>query len=307
MNISVIIVTHNGLKWIEECINSILHSKIAVSIIVIDNCSSDNTLRSLKQFSDVKIIRQNENLGFGAANNIGISYALQKGADYCFLMNQDVYLDSNTISNLIQIHIKNADYGILSPIHLNGKGNTLDENFSNYIKKNDNLLSDIILYNYKSKVYEVPFVNAAAWLVSRELFEKIGGFDPIFFHYGEDNNLCQRAIYHGFKIGIVPEVFMRHDRGNRKSIEVKEFSKKYYFNYEMYLKEFYADINFGSIKKIFKLEKKKYLLKVFFNLVNFNNVNSNGFLKQYKLIDKVYKKIKLSRGINARTGSHYLG
>ncbi|MCX5900139.1 MAG: glycosyltransferase, partial [Proteobacteria bacterium] len=73
------------------------------------------------------------------------------------------------------------------------------------------------------KIYDVPFVNAAAWLMRRSLLETVGGFDPIFFMYGEDNDYCVRARHHGFKIGITPEarIFHRHGAASGPSSSVK--------------------------------------------------------------------------------------
>jgi GT2 family glycosyltransferase len=85
--IYTIIVTYNGMKWIEECLNSILNSSIPVFIIVVDNYSTDGTIKFIKEnFSKIILLQQNENLGFGKANNIGISYALKHNADFVFFI-----------------------------------------------------------------------------------------------------------------------------------------------------------------------------------------------------------------------------
>ena len=76
---------------------------------------------------------QNKNIGFGKANNIGISLAMKKGADYVFLLNQDAWVEDKTLEKLINIHRKQPKFGIVSPMHLNGKGDELDYNFSKFI------------------------------------------------------------------------------------------------------------------------------------------------------------------------------
>jgi GT2 family glycosyltransferase len=131
-------------------------------------------------------------------------------------MNQDVYITPETINQLVKIAKKNPDFGILSPIHLNGNGSELDFGFSNYIVplKCEKLYSDIFLQNL-APLYELPFVNAAAWLLTRKCIEKVGGFSPSFYHYGEDDNYCQRVLFHSLKIGIVPEAVIFHDREKR--------------------------------------------------------------------------------------------
>ena len=136
INVYIIIVTYNGMQWLSKCLSSCVGNHI----IVVDNNSSDETVRYLRSnHPDIILLEQSQNLGFVAANNIGMSYALKNKADYVFLLNQDAYLQVDTISKLIDVYKENTEFGILSPIHLNGNGSKLDRNFSNYIKINNTL------------------------------------------------------------------------------------------------------------------------------------------------------------------------
>jgi GT2 family glycosyltransferase len=219
MKVIVVIVSYNPLQWIEKCLDSLKSSSFLIETIVVDNNSSDGSQEIIKKYyPEVKLILSNENLGFGRANNIGIKKAYESGADYVFLLNQDAWIEFDTIKKLIEGHKKKPQYGILSPVHLNGKGDALDYNFSLYVNplKCKNLYSDIYLKNYEESIYEVEFVNAAAWLISRECIERVGGFNPSFFHYGEDNNYIQRANYYKLKVGVLPNCNIYHDRENRK-------------------------------------------------------------------------------------------
>jgi len=133
--VRIIIVTYNAMPWLFKC----LESTKPFSVVVIDNNSTDETVRFIKEnYPSITILAQKENLGFGQANNIGMSYALKHGADYVFLLNQDAYLENDTIEKLIEVHRKDENFGVLSPIHLNGKGDRLDQNFSNYLNYNAN-------------------------------------------------------------------------------------------------------------------------------------------------------------------------
>jgi GT2 family glycosyltransferase len=114
--------------------------------------------------------------------------------------------------------VGNPQLGIVSPIHLNGKGKAIDLYFSKYLGESDTkgFLTNIILKSVPFRPYiKTNFVNAAAWLISRECIIKTGGFDPIFFHYGEDRNYSQRVLFWGFEIGIVTRAFIFHDREER--------------------------------------------------------------------------------------------
>jgi GT2 family glycosyltransferase len=276
MNIYVVIVTYNGEKWISRCLNSLTKYKI----IVIDNNSQDDTLNIIESnFKDVGLIKSDKNIGFGAANNIGIKQALNKGADYIFLINQDVYVKPDTISNLISLHQKNPNYGIISPIHLDGKGEQIDYNFSTYLNANncENFLSDLYLKKTK-EIYHTAFINAACWMISKDCLQKVGLFDDLFFHYGEDRNYCQRVIYHGFKIGIYASETILHDRENRKSVHPDFKGLRHYLNETTVT---LTDIRKSTFRKDFN--------RVF--LLNFLNLLGSIFLLNTKKIKERCKII----------------
>ena len=85
-NVFAIIVTHNGERWIKDTIRSLLKSKYSCSIVVIDNGSSDKTLKILSLFKKIKLIENHLNLGFGQANNIGIKYSQKKKSRLYFFV-----------------------------------------------------------------------------------------------------------------------------------------------------------------------------------------------------------------------------
>ena len=170
LKVKVVIVTHNGMKWIDTCLKSLLNSSIPVSIIVVDNCSSDSTIEFIKaNFQDVSLLEQNKNIGFGKANNIGISLAMKKGADYVFLLNQDAWVEDKTLEKLVQAHQKEQVFGIVSPMHLNGKGDALDYNFSKFIE-------DELTINKNKKtilnttIFHVFFITYSFFIVFSILF-----------------------------------------------------------------------------------------------------------------------------------------
>ena len=307
IEVFIIVVTYNSLPWIETCLRSCGDYKI----VIVDNNSSDQTISHIQShFPKVHLLPQSKNLGFGQANNLGISYALKQGAEYIFLLNQDAYLQEGCIDILIEIHKKNTSYGILSPIHLNGQGNRLDRNFSNYVNyaANPDFYSDFILKKPLREIYEVPFVNAAGWLLSRDILEKVGGFDPIFFHYGEDDNYCQRARFHDFKIGVVPTVFLYHDREDRPKVvsENKQQQKEAAFKQlERKLKTKWGDINLENMEGLEKMlfRKQKQRIKA---MLKFQMTNYKQLTKEIKLIRRVKSDLLESRERNKNSPGPYL-
>lgn len=297
--VKIIIVTYNGMKWLDKCLNSCKK----YDTIVVDNNSSDGTTDFIiRKYPEVKLLCQNHNLGFGKANNLGISYAIETGVDYVFLLNQDAYLKKDVIDVLVKMHKSNTSYGVLSPMHLNGDENKLDKGFASYLFKNEDFIFHAVNGSLNS-IYNLPFVNAASWLLPVSTIMTIGGFDPIFFHYGEDDNYCQRVRYHGLKIGVVPSVFICHDREFRKNkTEFKERLRRK--EAQLYVK--WADPNslnyIEDVKKYFKglrNRKIKSILKLDFGLFR-------ECLTEKVLVKQVFVRVKKSIGINKVKGSHYI-
>lgn len=209
-----IIVTYNAMKWLDKCIKSLQESSEPVNIIAVDNGSTDGTQKHLKlNYPFVKLIELETNRGFGQANNIGFKEAIKLQAEYLFLLNQDVWIEQNTIKNLIDAHKENKHFGIISPMHWNGTEDGLEIKFNEYINPYDtpDLLSDLIGQKKLKSIYETKFVNAAAWLIYKECVFFVGGFDPLFYHYGEDEDYARRALFKGWKIGITPASRIFHD------------------------------------------------------------------------------------------------
>ncbi|MFA7470917.1 MAG: glycosyltransferase family 2 protein [Weeksellaceae bacterium] len=273
MKIHTVIVTYNATRnnWIRKCLASLESSTVQSEIIVIDNASTDQTTEIIKkEFPKIKLIESQVNSGFGKANNIGISEALKSDTDFVFLLNQDAWVEPDTIEKLRNAADKSPDFGIISPIHLNGNGNTLDFNFSKQIAPSScpMLYSDFVLGKVENKVYETKFVCAAAWLVSKECLRKVGGFNPTFYHYAEDDNYVHRLHYKGLKIGIYPQTKIYHDRQEREK---------------------------SSFDSREELMKRSLLLKVsnpnlYHSLKNELNILKNKRWKARLLNDKIYQK-----------------
>ena len=215
----IIIVTYNGSKWLNKCLQSLQQSVLPVSVIAVDNASTDNSVAILEQFSFVEVVQSQTNLGFGKANNIGIKKALERNFDYYFLLNQDTWVEPDAIQNLVAIASQNEEFGIVSPMHFSSNETSLDANFKMYWKRKTNSISEI--------VDEVLFVNAAAWLLPRKVLEKVGYFEQLFNHYGEDRNYADRVHYHDFKIVVVKNSKIVHDRTITRNFQKDVKQSKY--------------------------------------------------------------------------------
>lgn len=181
-------------------------------VIVVDNNSTDNTKKIIKEkFQQVRLIENTENLGFGKANNIGLRMAYNDDADFFFLLNQDAWVEKNTIQVLVEKLKENKDYGIISPMQFFDM-NSLDKKFKSYISRSNLKNWNNLTKEEVERIYQVGFVNAAVWMMSRKCVETVGIFAPVFSHYGEDQNFCHRCKFHRLKVGVTPGARAFHER-----------------------------------------------------------------------------------------------
>lgn len=269
-NVYVIIVTYNGEKWIKKCLDSIMCSTMDINIIVVDNASIDDTARIIYSYDkNVKFIPLSHNIGFGQANNVGLKYALTNNADYVLLLNQDAIISNDMLSCLIKVSEQYPEYGILSPMHYNYEGTRLDPGFIRYCPPD--LLNDAFANNIK-EIYDTKMVNAAVWFLKGEVLHSVGGFDPLFFHGGEDEDYVQRAIYFGYRIGIVSRSKAYHSHesfGYNHEFTIAEKSNYQYNRFILDLKN--PENNFFGVLL-------DYIIKLLFSVIGnivmfrFNNV-----------------------------------
>ncbi len=228
MKIYAIIVTYNAMYrgWIDRCMESLQSGTVPISPIIVDNCSTDGTRKHVpSKYPDAIWLPQEKNLGFGQANNVGIRYAIANNADYVLLLNQDASLSPDAIETMLKI---SDGKSLLSPLHLNGDGTHLDYMFRGSIRDNWELQDDLLVRKNLEPFYYTGEICAACWFMPIGLIKIIGGFNPLFFHYSEDNNFYNRMAYHGIKTILVPNVFMYHDRkvvGNTKAYNNKHLRR----------------------------------------------------------------------------------
>ena len=296
----VIIVTYNGLQWYDRCFGSLRQSEIPLEIVVVDNASSDGSCDYLRQhFPEVVLLPQDKNLGFGQANNLGLRYAVDHGADFVFLLNQDAWMEPATVKNLIQVYYNHPEYGILSPIHLTADKKHIEplllQRIVDHNTTDPMLVNDLYLGTMK-EVYDTKYVNAAAWLLPRTTVEKVGGFDPVFFHYGEDDNYINRVLFHGMKIGICPNERVVHDMRLDRPL------------YDTRAHEILMLIDYTNLNVEHHVEKdiRSHRRKAVTSFVRGRSAAYRNHLANLRLLRKYREAIRNSIDTNRQLGPHWL-
>ncbi len=302
MKLFVIIVTYKGQQWYDRCFTSLRESTIPVQTVVVDNASNDGTAEYIKEhYPEIHLIESKENLGFGRANNIGMRYALENGCDYVFLLNQDAWVEADTLEKLVDIHLKHSEYGILSPIHLNAEKTGMEKGLVKCLddsRVTDKALFEDLYFGRLKEVYDTRYVNAAAWLLPRKTLETVGGFDPIFSHYGEDDNYLHRVKYHKMKTGICPMCVAVHDTVRRISSTDKKVQTK-----DSVLLAEVTDINSQvSVGRLCFYHFRKALSK----LLLLNTSQAKSHWQDCCFLRKNAKAIKYSRRVNVLSGRNWL-
>jgi len=209
-SVSAIIVNYKSGAYAAECIRSLLDQKYdSLEIIVVDNASGDGSVDLLRSaFGNViTLIESPDNLGFGQANNLAASHA--KG-DYLLLVNPDArLLDNAFISTLVSFLEQQPAIGIAGPeIHEPSK--------QKYVLPKKKYPSEGRLKN-RDALKRLPgsyaWILGACMCLKRSLYEQIGGFDPDFFLYGEDTDICLRVRKAGYQVGYCEAAKLTHVGG----------------------------------------------------------------------------------------------
>jgi len=217
--ISLIILSWNTKNLLRNCLKSVIsQSKLSLSemeIIVVDNASTDGSQEMVsKEFPEVKLIKNKQNLGYAKGNNLGVRAA---SADFLMILNSDTLIKPGSIEKLIDFLEASPGLSIVGPRLLNSDG-TPQANCGRFP---DLWVSAVMLFKehfggsrlvrYSPSVSgEVDWLMGAAFLARKKVFEKIGGFDEKIFMYMEEVEWFYRAKQAGFKAYFLKEAEIVH-------------------------------------------------------------------------------------------------
>jgi N-acetylglucosaminyl-diphospho-decaprenol L-rhamnosyltransferase len=298
----VVIVTYNGAKWINRCLESIKCSSINAKVIIVDNDSKDDTQSIITtKFPLYTLIQNKKNVGFGEANNIGIRYALQNGADYVALLNQDAWLHENALELLLTTSEKYSEYGILSPMFYSYDGNSLDPFLVKYIYPTNIKLASDVFFQGGQDVYEVGLMPAAMWFLKKEAVIEVGGFDPLFFMYGEDNDLWERFKFRSWKVGIATKPVVYHYYPSTENYHLHKMIWKAYAKNVLMLKSAKNSFLHNCIGLLRKYVAESFDLFIYFKFKELYVLN-----KSYGQTLINISRIKKHRNISERCKGAFL-
>lgn len=232
--IAIVILNWNGTKDTNQCLESIekcqmfRQRRIKCQIVVVDNGSREKfKVQSEKLKVEVKIIRNEENLGFAGGNNVGIRFALKHGVDYVLILNNDTIVSKNLVEELVKVADSNEKIGIAAPkiyfapgFEFHKDRYTKDEQgkviwYAGGEMDLDNVLGhhrgvDEVDTGQFDEISPTDFASGCCLLIKKEVLERVGMFDEAYFLYYEDSDLCQRVKGKGYRILFVPSAIIWH-------------------------------------------------------------------------------------------------
>lgn len=206
---SVIIVTYNSKPFLDACLNSVLIQDYPHEIILVDNCSNDETVSYvIEHFPTVKVIKNLSNTGYGAGNNLGVLYSQGK---FIVILNPDTIVHERWLSALI-LPLECRNKSITTPKVLTYEGFTINTcgNINHFTGLNFTRGLGLSPDKYPDPI-STGGISGACFAMKKCDYEILGGFDEAFFMYNEDSDLSWRAYQSGYSINYIPNSVLRHN------------------------------------------------------------------------------------------------
>jgi len=221
-HVGAVIVTWNSAATIDRCLASIPES---VPVVVVDNGSSDDT-RARVEASRATLLTPDRNLGFGQGCNLGATHL--EGRDI-LLLNPDAALDTGAIETLAHALAVSPGLGMVGPLIRDTEG-SVELSWGD----DPTLLAEWRRKQAHQRPQRAPdapcmvdWVTGGCCLIRRAAWDRVGGFDPGYFLYFEDLDLCRRIRQVGYQVGFEPRASADHARGS-SSKQIGTLVETYY-------------------------------------------------------------------------------
>ncbi len=276
-DLSIIIVSYNAKEHLKNCLNSV-YSNCHISdfeTIVVDNSSVDGSPEMIRtEFPHVRLIENEENLGFARANNIAIRESTGK---YILLLNNDTILMPDSIDIMTIIMDNSPDTGVLG-CQLVNRDESLQESFNRvpdifteFIRKSIynqsigsmNNVFGKYLYKKYQREQDVDWVTGSCMMIRKKVLEEVRLLDENFFMYFEDVDLCCRIRKNGWKIKYTPVAKVVHIGGRSVQSNVTKAFMEYRMSQLYFYKKYHGTLNL-QILKIYLLLKLIYNTNIYF-------------------------------------------
>jgi len=318
MNIGVVIVNYNSGGYLRRCIDSLLRSDVSISVVIVDNDSSDNSISEIKGLVDnnkcLSLLRHQQNVGFSAGVNAGIAAIKSAQVDFesVLVLNPDCMVHPHTIGKLAGVLRSAPEVGIAGPLIFNQDGTEqrgcrrreptfkrsmitalgLGKTFEGVDMTNQPLPATPV---------EVDAVSGAAMMIRRHCLDQIGGLDESYFLHCEDLDLCRRMREAGYKVMLDPGVSLFHQQGVSGGANFNQVERLKHQGMVKYYSRHYAGKSWLKTQLVCLLVWSHFLLGVLRNAILSKHRNKSEEPNKLLSLDLTTKFILLS-GANSDVG-----
>lgn len=233
MKVIIILLNWNRWKYTLECLESLESLNYPdFDVVVVDNGSEDGSQSQLEAARpDLTLLQTGVNLGYAGGNNAGIKYALEHGADYVWVLNNDTLVNSNTLSALVEAACSRSRVGIVGSVSMFcANGSVREATTSASQRRGERYVPVSCTKPAAHSIDQIQFVDVVAGasvLLDIRMLREIGVFDERFFHYFEDVELCERARKAGWAVAYACRSRVKHAFGT--SLSTSSAQARYYY------------------------------------------------------------------------------
>ena len=294
--VGILILNYNGEKHLRKFLPSVIANSTGCNIIVGDNCSTDNSIQLLETtFPDIQIIKLAENYGYAEGYNQLIK---QTTNEYLVLVNSDVEVTENWLEGLISILDSDKQVAAVQPKILSYNNKELFEYAGaagGYIDKYgypfcrgrvfNTIEEDLGQYNDNRPIF---WASGACFMVKKSVFDKLGGFDSMFFAHMEEIDLNWRMYNQGYKVMYCSESVVYHLGGGTLSYDSP---RKTYLNFRNGYSMLIKNLSGSSRLRILFIRWWLDMLSVFYFLFQFKLKSSLAILQAHFYIITHFRRI----------------
>jgi GT2 family glycosyltransferase len=215
-SVYAVVINWNGLGVIGDCLRSLERSDYEdLTTLVVDNASTDGSPDLIrKSFRSVRLVETGENLRYAGGANTGLRLALESGADYVLLLNNDIEIAPDAISELIRVAANRRDAALLGPKIYYHEPRDLIWSMGGSVSFWSGKISHLGLRSRDVGQYErvtdVDYLTGCALFVPVATLRSVGYLDESYHMYNEDTDWCARAGRLGLKCVVVPSAHLWH-------------------------------------------------------------------------------------------------